>query len=142
MAIPNPIAAAVAFLKADGEVTTQVAAKVFGAELPPDETPNMPQKCIVIAGAGGPGGGQTGNSRMQLNTIRIDVKGYGTTPTTAWDVYHAAYDALKQLVRTKQGTALLYDAVVAGGPLQLRDNDLEWPMVMGSFNLTVAEVAV
>ena len=142
MAIPNPISAAVAFLKADAEVSNQVAAKVFGAELHPDEAVNMPQKCIVVGGAGGPGGGLFGNSRMQLNTIRLDVKGYGTTPETAWDVYHAAYDAFKQLERTQQGTVLLYDATVAGGPVQLRDADLEWPMVLGSFNLTVGEVAV
>ena len=38
MAIPNPITALVAFLKDDAEVTTQVVAKVFGAELPEGET--------------------------------------------------------------------------------------------------------
>jgi hypothetical protein len=142
MAIPNPITAVVAFLKADAEVTTQVGTKVFGAELPDTETTNMPQKCLVVAPAGGPGGGLFGNSRMQLNRIRVDIKGYGTTPETSWDVYHSAYDALKQLVQTKQGTVLLEDASVAGGPVQLRDNDLEWPLVMGSFEVVVAEVAV
>jgi len=140
VAIPNPITALVAFLKDDAEVTTQAGTKVFGAELPPDEAVNMPQKCIVIQAAGGPVG--PGRSRIRYNVIRIDVKGYGTTPETAWDVYQAAYDALKQLVPTKQGPALLYDASVAGGPLQLRDANLEWPMVLGSFDVSVSEVAV
>ena len=139
--IPNPITAVVAFLKADAEVTTQVVARVFGAELPPSEATNMPRNCIVIQGSGGPPGG-AGRSRMRINTIRVDVKGYGATPETAWDVYHAAYDALKQMKQTEQGTALLHDAVVAGGPVQLRDADLEWPLVMGSFDLTISEVAI
>lgn len=138
MAIPNPITAVVAFLKDDAEVTTQVVAKVYGAELPPGETVNMPQNCIVVQASGGPGS----RDRMSMNTIRVDVKGYGTTPATAWDVYLAAHDALKQLVPTKQGTALLYDATVVGGPVQLRDNNLEWPLVFGSFNLAVSETSV
>ena len=140
MAIPpNPITALVAFLKADSDVASEVAAKVFGAELPQSENVNMPQKCIVVAGSGGP---DNGRSRMRFNKIRIDIKGYGTTLENSWDVFNAAQQALKQMTRTKQGTALLYDADVAGGPVQLRDNDLDWPLVFGSFNVSIAEIAV
>ena len=137
--IPNPITAIVAFLKADTDVATEVGTRVFGAELPEDETVLMPRKCLVIAGSGGPA---TGLSRLSINTIRIDIKGYGPTPELAWGPYLAAHNALKQLVPTKQDTALLYDAHVAGGPSQLRDSDLEWPLVFGSFEVRHSELAI
>ena len=140
MAIPpNPITALVAFLKADTDVANEVSTLVFGAELPQDQNSAMPQKCIVVAGSGGP---DNGRSRIRLNKIRIDIKGYGSTLENSWDVFNAAHQALKQMTRTQQGTVLLYDADVAGGPVPLRDNDLDWPMVFGSFNVSIAEIAV
>ncbi len=138
MAIPNPLAAIVAFLQADATVTSEVGTRVYGAELPPSEATAMPRKTIVVQAAGGP----SDRSRIRHQIIRVDVKGYGTTPTTAWDVYYAAYDALKQMGRTKQGTVLLYDAIPVGGPIQLRDADLEWPLLFGTFIISASEVAV
>ena len=138
MAIPNPIAGLVTMLKADADVTTQVGTKVFGAELPPDETVNMPQKCIVVSPAGGLGQ----QDYMKLMRLRVDIKAYGTTPATAWDVFLAARNALRQITGKVHSTVLIHDVTVGSGPVQLRDNDLEWPLVVSSYNVLVSETAV
>ncbi len=140
MAIPNPIVAIVTFLKADATLAALVGTKVFGAELPNTETENMPQLCVVVSPAGGSGPGS--NSNLSFMSLRLDLKCYGTTPLTAWSVYLAVRDALKGLEGSVKDTVLLYDASIEGGPINLRDADLEWPLVLGTFNLRVSETAV
>ena len=140
MAIPNPITAIITFLKADSTLTALVGTKVFGAELPDTETENMPQLCVVIAPAGG--GGPGANSNLSFMSLRLDLKCYGTTPLTAWSVYLAVRDAMKGLEGSVKDTVLLYDASIEGGPINLRDADLDWPLVLGTFNLRVSETAV
>ncbi len=135
---PNPLEAIKDFLQADADVLASVGAnKVFGAELPEDETANMPQKCLVVSAVGGP----PDRGFIRIQTIRVDIKGYGETPFEAWEPFLAAKNALKAMVRSVQGTVLIHDGTIMGGPLQIRDNDQEWPLVMGSFDVTVSEVA-
>jgi len=146
MPIPDPLAAVVSYLLADTEVQAQVGLKVFGAELPPLNTLGftMPVKCMVVAYAGGTAIGPGARSKVPLGLYRMDVKAYGGTPFEASAVYLAAMD---RLVRTlersvERGTTLLHNAVVAGGPIGLRDGDLDWPMVLSTYEIMISEVAV
>ena len=141
MAIPNPIVALVTFFKADSALSALVGTRVFGAELPNTETESMPRAVVVISPAGSPPG-PGANSNLSFMSLRLDMKCYGTTPLTAWSVYLAVRDALKGLEGSVKDTVLLYDASIEGGPIQLRDADLEWPLVLGTFNLRVSETAV
>ncbi len=135
---PNPIVALIAFLDADTDVDALLATgKIFGAELPDTEAENMPQKCIVIVSSGGP----EDRGFIRAETRRVDLKCYGRTPIEADAVYLAAKNALKQMDGNVQGNTLLYSATLAGGPVQLRDGDQDWPLVLGTFNVFVAEVA-
>ena len=135
---PNPIVALIAFLNADSEVDTLLATgKIFGTELPGGEASNMPQKCVVIQRSGGP----EDRSSIRAETVRFDIKAYGRTPLEADTVWLAVKNALKLMEPNVQGTTFLYDAVGVGGPVSLRDGDQDWPLVVGSFNVFVNEVA-
>ena len=146
MPIPDPLAAVVSYLLADAEVQVQVGLNVFGSEIPPltDLTFTMPGKCMVIAYAGGTAIGPGARSKVPLGLYRMDVKAYGATPFEASAVYLAAMD---RLVRTlersvERGNTLIHNAVVAGGPIGLRDGDLDWPMVSSTYEIMISEVAV
>lgn len=139
MAIPNPLAAIVTMLLADADVTAECGTNVFGGELPRDETGSMPQKAIVVQASGGP----AQNDYMRIMPQRVDIKAYGTTPTTAWGPYLAARDALRRLNGVVHSEVLMLSAKVESQPVQLREPDgLEWPFVLGSFTVLVSEVAV
>lgn len=146
MPIPDPLAAVVSYLLADTEVQVQVGLNVFGAELPPlpDLGFTMPAKCMVVAYAGGTAIGPGARSKVPIGLYRMDVKAYGATPFDASAVYLAAMD---RLVRTlersvERGTTLLHNAVIAGGPIGLRDSDLDWPMVLSTYEIMISEVTV
>lgn len=142
MAIPNPLEALVVFLKADAAVAALVDTRVYGAELPPSEATAQPRKCVVVTASGGGGAGPGDRSYMRVARIRFDVKAYAETPYAAWEVHLATLDALKHMERSVNNATLLHNATISGGPNQLRDPDLDWPLVFSVYELTVAEVAV
>ncbi len=141
MTIPNPIVALKTFLEADVTLAALVGTDIFGGELPDTETESMPKPCVVIAPAGSPAG-PGANSNLSFMSLRLDMKCYGTTPLLAWTVYLAVRDALKGLESAVHDTVLLYDASIESGPFNLRDADLQWPLVLGTFNLRVSETVV
>lgn len=137
--IADPIAALIALLKDDADVTTEVGTRVFGGELPPEETESMPRSAIVVKPAGG---GFLGSAYQQWGDTRADVVFYGSTPKDAWDVYRAAHPVLKQLGRSHWAGCLLHWAKLSGGPVSMRDADTDWPVVFTSWQVLASEVAV
>jgi hypothetical protein len=76
---PSPRAALVAYLAADADVVSLAGARVYGAELPGDDTTAMPQYAVVVQNAGGNG---KANYSTQYNA-RFDIVAYGATPAAA-----------------------------------------------------------
>lgn len=139
MSIPDPLAALIAYLKADADVTAAVGTRVFGGELPPGETKSMPRKAIVIRPSGGP---QTfGGGYQQYGELRLDFFAYGETPLEAFNVWRALHPALKQMRRNRQSTTLLHWAQPSGSPIALRDPDTDWSYNFSSWVVLAAEVA-
>lgn len=147
MAVPDPIAAVVAFLAADADVAAlvgtttirgTVVARVFGEEVPAEEAVNMPRACITVSA----GGGFHVRSYVQLQTPRLDVKCYGRTLSETGALHQAAYNALKYLNRRAQGVAFLHNAIQVGGPLSLRDDDTDWPFVWSTWEVLASDLAI
>lgn len=139
MPIPNPIIAIIDFLQADARVTTVMAARVFGAELPPGEVSNMPRECAVIKASGGPGNDM---GYMKTNRNRYEIRAYGRTPLLAWDAYLAVHDALKQMTPNVTNSTKLNNAIQVQAPMQLRNPELKWHFVLSSYSISASEVTV
>lgn len=130
--------AAVAFLKADSDVSGLLGTRVYGLELPASEIPNMPRQSCVLKLAGGPTN-IGGTTYLQAGQHRIDVFNYGGTGIDAVALQRATHDALKELDRTVQGDTLLHWAHQSSGPIWLRDPDGDWPVVVESWLVLAAE---
>jgi len=139
---PDPVEAIVAFLAADATVAALVNSRVYGVELPQSQIQSMPRKSIVVRRSGGGGLSAGDRSRVGLSLPRMDVFSYGETPYQASRVDLAAYGALKQMVANNQGACRLLDTQLAGGPIDLREPDTQWPLVFRSYLVAAAEVAV
>lgn len=142
--IPDPLAAVRAYLLGDPLINSLTSGRVYGAELPASVAGSMPQASAVIQYSGGTAIGPGARSYVKVGLYRIDVKAYGGTPHQAAQVHFVCHDRLKnQLKRSVElGDTLLHNAVVAGGPIDLRDGDLDWPLVLGVYEIMVGEVAV
>lgn len=134
---PDPLVAIRTLLLADVEVAELVDTRVFVAELPSGETPHMPRAAVVLSEAGGRG--SRGFSR--IGDTRIDVRSYGADFVQSWRLHAAVHEVLKQLRRSRVGDALVYTVTVEGGPLRLREPQVEWPLVLRTYGVTAAELA-
>lgn len=134
---PDPLVAIRTVLLADPEVATYVDTRVFVAELPVGETPHMPRGAVVLSEAGGRGS----RGFARIGDTRVDVRSYGADFIEAWRVHAAVHEVLKQLRRSRVGDALLYTVTVEGGPLRLREPQVEWPLVLRTYGVTAAELA-
>jgi len=142
MAIPNPLEAVVDFLLNDAGVVDLVSTRVYFAELPRADTKLAPRAAVVVSASGGGGTGAGDRSFIPLTKMRMDVRAYAATPYACWAIHLAVLDALKNLSRAVETATLLHCATVTGGPLQLRDGDLDWPLVLSVYDVIVAEVAI
>lgn len=123
------------FLLANSGVST-LTTDVFGYEL---DDITMPAKAVVIQPSGGT---PLAAGYARIASQRFDLKCYGETPYQAGLLMDAVHDALKQMVRTTVGDALLHCAEFAGGRVNSREPRLEWPFVFESFQVFFAESAV
>lgn len=137
--IPDLLVALVAHLEADTAVAAAVGSRVYGAELPPSETDAQPRAAIVVRYAGGLG--QYGRGWQQWGDRRIDTLCYGADPAAAGGVFNALHPAMKQLEREAYADVLLHWARQAGGPLQLRDPDTNWPLVLSTWQVLASEAS-
>jgi hypothetical protein len=138
--IPDPVVALIAYLRSNAALTVLIGTRVFGAELPENQVAFMPQRSVVLRRAGG--GLLMGEGYMRLGDFRLDVTCYGETPYQASQVNLALYEALKQMRRNVQGSALLHWANPSGGGIALRDPDAEWPLVFSSWQVLASEQEV
>jgi len=125
---PDPIAALIAYLKADPDTFALVTDRVFGAELPEAESALMPRKCLVIQSAGGFG---NRNYRKEYN-LRIDLRCYGESASEAMKVHLAAHQALQALGKSAHAAfenCLIYSASKDTGPFFNRENTVFWPYI-------------
>jgi hypothetical protein len=138
VAVPDVVAAVVAYLRADAAVLAIVGTRVFGEELPGSEAASMPRASVVVSATGGYG--QT--DAVPLMKPRVDVRCYGATRAAAMTLHLAVYVALRALSRAVSATGLLHGAIEEGGPQSLRDQDTDWPLVWSSWIVLVGEEAV
>jgi hypothetical protein len=143
MAIPDPLATLRTILGLDTAIVALAATRIFVGELPETEAAAQPRAAVLLQYAGGspePG-------RLAVGRPRVDARSYGRTPLEAQTLSWAVHDALKNLTRrvaaaSGSGTrALIHAATPNGGPTLLRDADGQWPMVLRTYELLVAEVA-
>lgn len=139
-AAADPIAALVAYLKADTGVAALLAARVFGGELPPSETEAMPRKALVVRASGG--FSLTAGSYAEHDTQRFDLLAFGETPHEANRVSQAAGLAMKRLRRSVHAAVLLHWAKHAGGAIPGREPGTEWAREFQSWQVMYALVAI
>ncbi|MDZ4307562.1 hypothetical protein, partial [Allopontixanthobacter sp.] len=71
-------AAVTAYLKSDAALAALVGTRVFGGEMPPAETAQMPRKALVLRASGGVS--LTAGSHAEHDTQRLDLFSFGETP--------------------------------------------------------------
>lgn len=142
MAAPDPLAAIVAYVKADSTVNTLVSGRVYGSELPGTEAFNksMPAATILFIGSGG--GSLLGASYLELAEPRIDAFCYGSTPYQAALVSRNLTPLLRQMKRNVKAGALLHWAHPSGGPISSREPGTEWPVCWSAYSVLVSEVTI
>lgn len=135
----DPIAALVTYLKAQSAITTLAGQRVFGGELPRNETPSMPRAAVVVSPAGG---GLLGLATLKSSDLRVDVDCYGATANQAWTLYLACYEALKALSgEVRSGVLLHWAKPSAKGNLGRASDNLDWPLTLSSWQVFASEEA-
>ena len=115
------------------------------AQQPHDYAALLSQRAIrllLVSPAGrAPSGGDT--SRALWSRPRFDLLSYAPTFSLAMAVLLAAEKHLKALSRVRasltDGTALIHDVTVEGGPISFVDPDLDCPVVVGIYAASLAE---
>lgn len=137
MTIPDPMKAIRAAALADVEVAAQVGARVYVPELPRADAAAMPRKALVLS----PSGGAGNTSPAPIGDTRFDAKCYGATHLEAAAVYYAFREFARELAQSRVGGALVYALSIETGPIQTREPEVDWPMVLGVFMVTASELA-
>ena len=149
MAQADPIAALVAYLRADstlaallGTVTaTGVPATVpvFGGSVPRSLVAVMPRSMVILNAAGG---GLMGLEGQTWGDRRVDVDCYGSTEHAAWDVYLEVERALEALSHEVHGDTLLKWAKASSRGFAAKDPDTDWDDVLSSWQVLAGKEAV
>lgn len=132
----DPVAAVVAFLKADDAVAALTGSRVFGGELPGREAKSMPRAAVVLKPAGG---GLLGTGSADFGDQRLDVDCYASTPLGAWTLHLAVYTALKHLRRGVYAETLVHWAKPSTKGTLARDPDTDWPIAVSSWQVLAGE---
>lgn len=131
------LAALVALAKADVATAALVGsganARVFGAELPPEEAAQMPRHAIVIRPSGG--APLTARSFAHADAQRVDLLAYGPTPGAADALRRLAARQLRNVRRAVFSGVLIHWINSAGGFALTRDADGQWPVSFQSFQV-------
>lgn len=133
MAEADIITAIVSALKADGNVVGLAADRVFGGELPKDETKLMPRNCIVVKPSGGVS--IAAGSFSEHDTQRFDLFSYGATPFEAEALRRMSRRALANIRRRVIERCLIHWIEPAGGFTAGRDPDAAWPTAFQSYQV-------
>lgn len=131
MAEADIIGAITEWLKADPDVAGLAAARVFGGELPDEESKSMPRAAIVIRPSGG--ASLAGGSYARHDTQRVDLLAYDKTPAAANALARLARRSLTSLRRSVVAGCLIHWIEASGGFTAGRDRDAAWPVAFQSF---------
>ena len=119
-------------LRENAEISVDLDARVYGAEITPAEVRAQPRPAVVVTASGL--GANVGNSSdVKSISGRFDVRCYGESPYEADQVHNAVHDAMKSMRRKRFGATVLQTAEVSGGPLAGRDGYAHWPYTVGSY---------
>lgn len=129
----DPVAALVAILQAAAGAPDGLSGRVFGGELPVDETRAMPRAAIVIRASGGIP--LTGGSYVEHDTVRVDLFAYGSTPAKAAALCAWAALQLRRIERVVAAQTLVHWVQSAGGYSSGREPVAEWPRAFQSFQV-------
>ncbi|XHC12291.1 DUF3168 domain-containing protein [Labrenzia sp. ac12] len=133
MAEANVIGALVEALKADSIVAALTADRVFGGELPKDETRHMPRHAIVVAPSGGVS--TAAGSYVEHDTQRVDLLAFGPTPNEANALLRSARRAMTSIRRQIFSGCLIHWAEPAGGFSARRDGATQWPVAFQPYQV-------
>lgn len=138
-AIVDALKPVLTILLADSDVLALVGTRVFGEELPRDETDSMPRKAVVIDQNGGAAPGYA--TTLPLEVQRLDVFCYGETIFEAGRVRRAVFGALKGITRQVTDGVLIHWVNPAGGAITGRDPDADWPVHWNSWVMSADTLA-
>ncbi len=133
MADADLIGALVDALKADGNVAAVVGMRVFGGELPKDETKSMPRAAIALQASGGVS--LAAGSFMEHDTQRVDALCYGATPLEANALSRACRRSLTSIRRQVVSGCLIHWIEGAGGISARRDQVTQWPVAFQPYQV-------
>lgn len=123
----------VAYLRGHAATNAVAGGRIFGGELHPDETAQMPRNAIVIRASGGVP--LLGGTYVDHDTQRVDLFAFGKTPKAAGDVMRTAALALRDLRKSVHAGCLIHWANAASGSLAGREPVTEWPRQFQSFQV-------
>lgn len=140
MADADLLGALIAFLKSQATITALVSSRVFGQELPGEETGAMPRKAIVLryAGQGASIIGRQDYARH--GSILIDIWHYGETFYQCDRVRRDVHPILKQLSQQVQSSCLIHNAIKQAGPIMIADPEKGWPIIIDTYSVLYSEV--
>jgi hypothetical protein len=133
--LPSPIKSVAAYLEAGADIASVAGGWVFGHEIPGGLAAAMPRAALMASGAGGWGS----DSDMPIDRVRIDLRSYGATTTTAEALARLAHLRMKAMRREVVGGLLLHSALASSGYFGLREPVTEWPVVVRSYFLLFDE---
>lgn len=135
--IPNPLPRLRNYLLVDAATAALVGTRVYVARLPREDSAAMPRACVILNAAGGPGDA----GLAPIGDTRIDARCYGATDMEAMTLYYAVREAFKHMPRAIYTGLLLHAVTIETGPLALQEPEVDWPLVLGTFRVTAAELA-
>lgn len=134
---PNYLTGLSAFLKANTAVAALVSTRIWFPEIPEDQEEAMPQKAILLQ----PAGGAYAADYILLGEPKVDVRCYAQKLDDCMLIYLAVHDALKAMQRTASyGKLIMHNCTQDGGPLFLREPELNWPFMLSTWTLKASEI--
>ena len=141
--IADPIEGVVNYLRENVDLAQLVDSRVYGSEFPSSQVGANPRTKAVVVTAAGRGFGGAGFDRtdIPLQQVRVDLFCYGETPYQAARVMRAVAGAMKGVrgYTSSQGGAGIKSAVLTAGPIQLREPDTGWFVLVITAEVLAAE---
>ena len=136
--IQDGLGALITYLRAQSDISTLLGNRVYGLELLALDADEMPRKAIVLNHAGGVGE----NSYADIFKLRIDFFCYGETPYEAQETWRTLRPILRDMERNTAASTVLYNAQHSAGPVYLRSQDTEWPLIIDTWLIAMQETVV
>lgn len=126
MSIPDPIEEIRTLLLADDDVASLAGTNVFGDEILESVREDMPQACVILLDAGGPG-------RAAFNLYRktrIDTLCYGQSLSESAQLHRFVREVMETMDRP---TGTLFSAEISSDGVNRRDPVTQWPLCIASY---------